>query len=134
MDMADEKQGSGFGWFLLGLGIGAAVGVLYAPKPGSETRDDLLQGARGSGEYVKKKSRVAANQVNNLIEVGKDQVGDYVERGKQVVDRGRAQWENYVDRGRQVVAEQTEKVAAAVDAGKQAYKSTTTETGNASGL
>ena len=34
-------RGSGFGWFLIGLGIGAAVGVLYAPKAGHETREDL---------------------------------------------------------------------------------------------
>jgi gas vesicle protein len=123
--MTEEKQGGGFGWFLLGLGIGAAVGVLYAPKPGSETRDGLRQQAREGGEYIKQKSREAADQMNNLIDVGKDQVGDYVEKGKQAVDRGRAQWESVVDRGRQVAQEQAGKVSAAVDAGKHAYKSTT---------
>ena len=44
--MADNDNGvSGFGWFLAGLGIGALVGVLYAPKSGKETRDDLVAGA-----------------------------------------------------------------------------------------
>ena len=33
-----ERDGSGFLWFLAGLGIGAAVGILYAPKSGDETR------------------------------------------------------------------------------------------------
>ncbi len=27
-----DRDGSGFLWFLAGLGIGAAVGILYAPK------------------------------------------------------------------------------------------------------
>ena len=36
----------GFGWFLIGLGIGAAVGVLYAPKSGQETREELASSAR----------------------------------------------------------------------------------------
>ena len=123
--MSDKNQGGGFGWFLVGLGVGAAVGVLYSPKSGSEMRDDLFQGAREGGEYLKQKSRVAADQINNLVEVGKDQASAYVDRGKDAVERGRAQWENVVDRGRQVVTEQTGKVAAAVDAGKTAYRSTT---------
>jgi gas vesicle protein len=132
--MADETQGGGFGWFLLGLGVGAAIGVLYAPKSGNETREDILQGAREGSEYLKNKSRAAADQVGNLIEVGKDQVNEYVDRGKQAVERGRAQWENYVDRGRQVVAEQADRVSAAVDAGKQAYKSTTSGPTGTSGI
>ena len=123
--MTEEKQGGGFGWFLLGLGVGAAVGVLYAPKVGSEMRDDLLEQARGGGEYIKHKSRVAADQVNDLVDVGKDHVSDYVDRGKQVVERGRSQWEEVVGRGRQVVNEQAGKVSAAVDAGKSAYQATT---------
>jgi gas vesicle protein len=123
--MSDTNQGSGFGWFLLGLGLGAAVGVLYAPKPGNETRDDLFQGAKDGGEYLKQKSRAAADQFNNLVAVGKDQATEYVDRGREVIDRGRGQWEHVVDRGRQVISEQTGKVAAAVDAGKQAYRSTT---------
>lgn len=47
--MADEEQGgsgSGFGWFLVGLGIGAAIGVLYAPQAGTETRESLAESAR----------------------------------------------------------------------------------------
>lgn len=127
--MSNENQGGGFGWFLAGLGVGAAFGVLFAPKAGTETRDDLYQGARESGEFFKQKSRAAADQVNNLVDVSKDRVNDYVDRAKNAVDAGRTQWGNYVDRGRQVVNEQTSRVSAAVDAGKQAYKSTTAESG-----
>lgn len=124
--MTEEKQGgSGFGWFLLGLGIGAAAGVLYAPKAGSETRGDLAEGVRGGGEYLKQKSRVAADQVSNLVGAGRESLGEYVDRGKQAVERGRTQLENYVDRGRQAVAEHSDRISAAIDAGKSAYKSTT---------
>jgi gas vesicle protein len=123
--MSEEKQGSGFAWFLLGLGVGAAVGILYAPKAGTETRDDLRQQARESGEYIKQKSRAAADQVSDMIETGKGRLNDYVDKGKDAIERGRSQWEGVVDRGRQVVQEHASKVSAAVDAGKQAYKSTT---------
>ena len=36
-----SKKKSGFGKFLLGGAIGAGLGMLFAPKAGSETRKDL---------------------------------------------------------------------------------------------
>jgi len=36
-----NKKGSGFGKFLLGAGIGVSLGLLFAPKSGKETREDL---------------------------------------------------------------------------------------------
>ena len=119
--MSDDNRdngGSAFGWFLVGLGIGAAIGVLYAPQAGTDTRDSLAEGARERAEYLKQKSREA-------VDAGKEQFGDYVERGKQAVATGRAQVEDYVDRGRKVVAKHASKVSAAVDAGKSAYAATT---------
>ena len=35
--MADQ-DGGGFVWFLAGLGLGGLIGVLYAPRAGSEIR------------------------------------------------------------------------------------------------
>jgi hypothetical protein len=60
--------------------------------------------------------------VGGLVDKGKEQVGEYVERGREVVDRGRAQWEEFVEHGKNLVSEQTGRVTAAVDAGRQAYK------------
>lgn len=125
--MSDESS-SGFSWFLAGLGLGALIGVLYAPKSGRETREDLAYGAREGTEYLKQRSKEAADQVNTLVERGKGQVTEYVNQGvaqgKQVVERSRAQWEEFVNQGKQLVNEQADKVAAAVEAGKQAYQST----------
>jgi gas vesicle protein len=126
--MADDVQdngGGGFGWFLVGLGIGAALGVLYAPQAGIDTRDSLAEGARERADYLKQRSRDAAAQVNTYVDAGKDQFADYVEKGKQAVAQGRAQVNDYVEKGRKTVAQHANKVAAAVDAGKQAYTSTT---------
>jgi hypothetical protein len=88
-------------------------------------RDSISETARERAEYLKQKSKAAAAQVNTYVDAGKEQFGDYVERGKQAVERGRSQVETYVDRGRKVVAKHAEKVSAAVDAGKNAYATTT---------
>jgi gas vesicle protein len=111
--------------FWSGLGIGAAIAVLYAPQAGTDTRESLVEGARKRAKYLKQKSTEAAAQVNTYVDAGKEQFGDCVEKGKQAVAQGRSQVEDYVDHGRKVVAEHASKVSAAVDAGKSAYTATT---------
>jgi hypothetical protein len=61
------------------------------------------------------------------VDKGKEQVGEYVDRGRDAIDRGRAQWEEFVERGKTIVADQSTRVGAAVDAGRQAYKSASSE-------
>ena len=117
--MSDEKQSSGFSWFLAGLGLGALLGVLYAPKSGRETREELATNAREGTEYLKQKSREAADQVSVYVDRGKTQVNEYIDRGKDYVDRGKTQLNDLVSQGRQFVHEQGDRVSAAVDAGRQ---------------
>jgi gas vesicle protein len=123
--MSEDRQSSGFSWFLAGLGIGALIGVLYAPKSGRETREELISSAREGSEYLKQRSREAADQMNDMVDRSKNQVGEYVDRGKEYVERGRAQWDEFVSQGRQFVNDQTGKVSAAMEAGKQAYQNVT---------
>ncbi|WP_263411342.1 YtxH domain-containing protein [Terriglobus tenax] len=115
--MAENENGSnGIGWFLAGLGIGALVGVLYAPKSGKETREELVLSAKE-----------ARDKANQYVEKGKEQLDEYVDRSRQYYERGRNQWTEYVEKGKGFVHEQQDKVAAAVEAGKQAYVKTTAE-------
>ncbi len=139
-DMSDnDNSTSGFGWFLAGLGVGALVGVLYAPKSGAETRDDIAASALEARDKAtalaqqgKERAADLANQAqiraNELAAQGKQQVGEYVDRGKEYYDKGRSQFNEYVEKGKDLVQEQQDKVAAAIEAGKGAYVSTTSDT------
>jgi gas vesicle protein len=91
-----DRDGSSFLWFLAGLGVGAVVGVLYAPRSGDETRDVLRSKAQEGRDYVRNRAREA-----------RDQAGEWA------------------DRGRDVLNQQKEQFRAAYEAGRQAYRETT---------
>ena len=93
--MADNS-GSGLVWFLAGLGIGAAAGILYAPRAGAETREAL-----------------------------RAQAEEGAERAKQHARRVRESAGDWMDRGRDTVSEHKENFKAAYEAGRQAYREKT---------
>ena len=129
--MADENKSYGVAWFLAGLGIGALVGILYAPKSGRETREDIAQGAREGTEYLRVRTCEAAENVSAMVDKGREHVSAFVDKGKEqvgeYVDRGRVQWEEFVERGKNLVSDQTSRVSAAVEAGREAYHASASE-------
>ena len=120
--MADNDSGmSGLGWFLAGLGVGALVGVLYAPKAGTETRSDLAQQAADAKEKAAAYAQQGVDKAGEYVEQGKQMAGDYVDKGKEYYEKGRSQWTQYVEKGKSLVTDQQAAVQAAIDAGKDAY-------------
>ena len=98
--MSDRNGGGGVLWFLAGLGIGAAVGILYAPQSGSETRELIMSKAEEGGEYMRKRARDA-----------RDQAGQWAEKGKQAYSAQKEQIRSAVEAGRQAYREKTSATA-----------------------
>jgi gas vesicle protein len=67
-----DNVGSKVTYFLVGLGVGALMGVLFAPKSGEETRDCLAKRADDGREFAQKKARELRERADELIERGKD--------------------------------------------------------------
>ena len=88
--MEDDNK---FSYFFLGLGLGVAVGLLFAPNSGAETRDLIRSKADESKDYLRRRGTEL-----------RDSASDVIEKGKTAVSR------------------QRDHLAAAVDAGKQAYR------------
>ena len=59
-----EDSGNSFVWFILGLGIGAVAGVLYAPQSGRETREML---AKKCHNYGRGESKFGPPHVKSMI-------------------------------------------------------------------
>jgi gas vesicle protein len=95
-----DRDGNSLVWFLAGLGIGAVAGILYAPRPGSETREALRSRAEEGREYMRNRARDAREQASGLV-----------------------------DRGREVLNKQKEQFRSAYEAGRQAYHETTAAEG-----
>lgn len=90
--MADNT-GSKVSYFLVGLGVGALLGILFAPKSGEETREFLAKKAEEGREYAQRKARELRERAEDLLE-----------RGKEVATR------------------QKDSISAAVEAGREAYQ------------
>ena len=54
--MADNV-GSKVSYFLVGLGVGALIGVLFAPKSGEDTREYLSKKADEGRDYAQAQRR-----------------------------------------------------------------------------
>lgn len=80
-------------FFLLGLGLGVAAGILFAPQSGEETRRMLRDRAEEGVDYVKRRSEEIQETATEAIE-----------RGKKTIQRRK------------------DTLTAAVEAGRQAYR------------
>ena len=58
------RRSNGFGKLVIGAGLGAALGLLFAPKSGEETRKDLKKKA---DEITKKVKEIDLNEVKDEL-------------------------------------------------------------------
>ncbi|MDI9612624.1 MAG: YtxH domain-containing protein [Acidobacteriota bacterium] len=80
-------------FLMLGAMIGAATALLLAPRSGAETRKLIATKAREGADVVSTRSRAVSVKA-----------GEYVERGKELLQH------------------QKDQLSAAIEAGKQAYR------------
>jgi gas vesicle protein len=91
--MSDNNAGSKISFFIVGMGIGALMGLLFAPKSGEETREYLTGRADDGREFAQRKAKELRERAEDLLE-----------------------------RSKEIMARQKDAVNTAVEAGKETYR------------
>ena len=90
-----EGTGAGekFLFFAIGALIGAAIGMLFAPKSGQESRELISRRFRDGVDFLSEQKQSVGERASSLVQEGKD-----------------------------MLSRQKESLAAAFEAGRQAYR------------
>lgn len=102
-----DKQGGGAGSFLLGALVGAGLALLFAPKSGEETQEELKLQAQKLREVAEERVRDAQRQLEERLDEARDEVStrydevrDAVNQGRDAAIEARVELEDRLDRSK----------------------------------
>jgi gas vesicle protein len=117
-----ERNGDLLKGLLIGGLIGAVVGILYAPKSGKETRediartaDDLLSSAKDEYEKAVEKSKAA-------YEIAVKRLKDLELSAKEKLHEAEGKVNEYAKHSAETIQDGKNKLKKAIDAGVEAYR------------
>lgn len=117
--MSEKNSNLLKGLFIGGL-IGMALGILFAPKSGKETREDiagkadeLLSKAKEEYEKVVEKNKTACQEsINDFKEKATDaenKVSEFVHQGSEVIQNNKNRFKKAIDAGLEAYREENSK-------------------------
>ena len=90
-----ENEGGGGAGFMMGLltgtVLGAGIGMLLAPKAGSEIRGAIGEQARNLGNMASEQYKKASDNASGWAERGRE----FVDKAKEAVNRGAEEARGY---------------------------------------
>lgn len=91
-DVQDEKSpccnaSSSIAYLVAGLGIGAAVSILLAPKSGVETRQWIANKCLDGVDAANKKVQHTRVQVRELMDQGQQKISEAVVAGREGISK-----------------------------------------------
>jgi len=118
----ERDGGAGLGSFALGALVGAGLALLFAPKSGAETQEDLKEHARRFRSVAEERVREAQRQVEERLEEVREGVQVGFDGVKEAVNSGRSA----ASEARTDLEEKLQRSKAAYHAGVQAARETVT--------
>lgn len=94
--MDDNKSLS---YFFLGLGVGVAVGMIFAPQAGAQTRTMIRTRATEGGDYIRRRSSELREGASGLVDRGREAVGRQREQLNAALEAGRSAYREVVGGG-----------------------------------
>ena len=118
----ERDSGGGVGSFVIGALMGAGLALLFAPKSGKETQEDLKAKARELRDVTEERVREVSKQLEERLDVAREGVNTRVDRVRDAVESGR----QAAVEARGDLEAKLERSKAAYRAGIEAAKATAT--------
>ena len=116
---------SGFDFFkgyLFGGVVGAVLALLYAPKSGKETRDEIRKRSLELRDDAEAKLELAKQQAETYLDEAKKKLDELRKEVEGSVGTIRGKATGLVDEGKGIVGKETGRIKDAIGAGLSAYK------------
>jgi gas vesicle protein len=88
---------NGLSSFLMGLGVGVAIGMLFAPKSGQETRELIKNKAGEGADFVKQRGTEFRQTASDWVDKGRDALRSQKENFSDAVEAGRQAYRDAVN-------------------------------------
>ena len=113
-DREDSSVTTKLTYLLIGGGIGAVVALLFAPKSGTELREDIADVTRKGLEKSKEAASQIQERAGEYYEVGR-------ERASELYQTAQEKAGELGEKAKGAAARTANPFTAAVEAGKEAY-------------
>ena len=87
--MSDFRFPNKFVGFAVGMGIGAALGILFAPRSGEETREFLADGARDAIDGAVTTGKTISRRAKRAVSDVAERVMDVANAGEEAYTRAK---------------------------------------------
>lgn len=82
--------GSGFGYLVAGLGIGAALTVFFAPQSGEKTRKWVANKCLDAADTANDNVRQSRIHLREVMDRGQQQISEAVAAGREAIGHAKA--------------------------------------------
>ncbi len=117
-----ENNGDLFKGFVVGGLVGAVLGILFAPKSGRETREDIVRKTEDVLEKAREEYEKAVDKSKQAYEAAVKRLQDLEVSAKEKVEDVEGKVANLAQQGSDIVHDGKNKLKKAIDAGVEAYR------------
>lgn len=124
-----EKKGSSTGAFLFGAALGAVAGLLFAPRSGEETRQELEEGAEKVRRDAEERLTELRQEVEQAYDRARQQMKSRLQGARSELEGRGKQAEDVFRAGRDAAREAREDLQRRMDEAKATRRAELAEEG-----